>query len=52
MFAKLETIDEQVRVNLMEYTFEKDDMLPMHITFDSMARIMFMQQLSQKSFFR
>ena len=52
IFAKLKTIGEQVKVNLIEYIFEKDDMPPMRITFDSMARIMFMQQLSQKSFFR
>ena len=42
-FAKLKTIGEQVKVNLIEYIFEKNDMLPMHITFDSMARMMFMQ---------
>ena len=46
IFAKLKTIGEQVKVKLIEYIFEKDDMIPMHITFDSMVRIMFMQQLS------
>ena len=47
IFAKLKIMGEQVKVNLIEYTFEKDlrqykYVIHMRITFDLMVRIMFM----------